>query len=129
MMDTDTLGFVGLGDMGAPMAANLSRGGFPLIVYDKAGTESRAPSGVDIAAGIADVARMAYIVFVSVPDASASLEVALGLIAVKNRRTQTLVNLSNNPITTNKHVRPVFGVRPCIKRTLTKIKGPVFTEG
>ena len=33
-METETLGFVGLGDMGAPMAANLSRGGFRLIVFD-----------------------------------------------------------------------------------------------
>ena len=94
MVDSDKYGFVGLGDMGGPMAANLARGGFQLIVYDKAGTENLAPSGAEIGAGIEDVARAAQIVFVSVPDAAASLEVARSLVAVKNRNTQTLVNLS-----------------------------------
>ena len=94
MVDSDKYGFVGLGDMGGPMAANLVRGGFQLIVYDKAGTENLAPSGTEIGAGIKDVARAAQIVFVSVPDAAASLEVARSLVAVENRNTQTLVNLS-----------------------------------
>ena len=94
MIDSDKYGFVGLGDMGGPMAANLARGGFRLIVYDKAGTENRAPSGVEVGVGIADVARGARVVFVSVPDAAASLEVARSLVAVENRNTQTLVNLS-----------------------------------
>ena len=94
MVDSDKYGFVGLGDMGGPMAANLARGGFQLIVYDKAGTENLAPSGAEIGAGIEDVARVAQIVFVSVPDAAASLEVARSLVAVENRNTQTLVNLS-----------------------------------
>ena len=94
MVDSDKYGFVGLGDMGGPMAANLARGGFQLIVYDKAGTENLAPFGAEIGAGIEDVARAAQIVFVSVPDAAASLEVARSLVAVENRNTQTLVNLS-----------------------------------
>ena len=94
MVDSDKYGFVGLGDMGGPMAANLARGGFQLIVYDKAGTENLAPSGTEIGADIKDVARAAQIVFVSVPDAAASLEVARSLVAVENRNTQTLVNLS-----------------------------------
>ena len=94
MVDSDKYGFVGLGDMGGPMAANLARGGFQLIVYDKAGTENLAPSGTEIGAGIKDVARAAQIVFVSVPDAAASLEVARSLVTVENRNTQTLVNLS-----------------------------------
>ena len=94
MVDSDKYGFVGLGDMGGPMAANLVRGGFQLIVYDKAGTENLAPSGTEIGAGIKDVARAAQIGFVSVPDAAASLEVARSLVAVENRNTQTLVNLS-----------------------------------
>ena len=94
MVDSDKYGFVGLGDMGGPMAANLARGGFQLIVYDKAGTENLAPSVAEIGVGIEDVARAAQIVFVSVPDAAASLEVARSLVAVENRNTQTLVNLS-----------------------------------
>jgi 3-hydroxyisobutyrate dehydrogenase len=33
-MQTETLGFIGLGTMGQPMAANLLARGFPLVVYD-----------------------------------------------------------------------------------------------
>lgn len=29
------VGFVGLGRMGAPMAANVARAGFPLVVHDR----------------------------------------------------------------------------------------------
>ena len=77
-----------MGTWAGPMAANLARGGFQLIVYDKAGTENLAPSGAEIGTSIEDVARAAKIVFVSVPDAAASLEVARSLVAAKNRNTQ-----------------------------------------
>jgi 3-hydroxyisobutyrate dehydrogenase len=39
---TPRLGFIGLGQMGAPMAANIARAGFELAVFDKAGTASMA---------------------------------------------------------------------------------------
>ena len=29
-----TVGFIGLGNMGRPMASNLARKGFPLVVFD-----------------------------------------------------------------------------------------------
>ena len=44
-----TLGFIGLGNMGAPMAANLARAGRRLLVHDVAGTRERAPSGAALA--------------------------------------------------------------------------------
>jgi 3-hydroxyisobutyrate dehydrogenase-like beta-hydroxyacid dehydrogenase len=94
MVDSDKYGFVGLGDMGGPMAANLQRGGFQLIVYDKTDTENKAPSGAELGAGIEDVARAAEVVFVSVPDAAASLDVVRTLVAVEDRGTRTVINLS-----------------------------------
>ena len=42
--DAPRLGFIGLGQMGAPMAANIARAGFELAVFDKAGTAARAPA-------------------------------------------------------------------------------------
>ena len=38
------LGFIGLGQMGAPMATNIANGGFDLSVYDQAGTQEHAAS-------------------------------------------------------------------------------------
>ena len=43
--DAPALGFIGLGQMGGPMAANIAKGGFELTVFDKAGTAERAPDG------------------------------------------------------------------------------------
>ncbi len=58
-MVTETLGFVGLGNMGAPMAANLAAAGCDLSVHDKAGTSERAPEGAAAAASPAEVAEAA----------------------------------------------------------------------
>jgi 3-hydroxyisobutyrate dehydrogenase-like beta-hydroxyacid dehydrogenase len=33
---SDTIGFIGLGQMGEPMARNLMRGGFKLRIYNRA---------------------------------------------------------------------------------------------
>ena len=67
---TDTVGFIGLGLMGKPMATNLLRRGFKLVV------NSRSPAPVDalVAAGAeraqtaADVARRATRIVTMVPD-------------------------------------------------------------
>ena len=67
---TDTVGFIGLGLMGKPMATNLLRRGFNLVV------NSRSPAPVDalVAAGAeraqtpADVARRAMRIVTMVPD-------------------------------------------------------------
>ena len=34
MTDIKTVGFIGIGNMGAPMAANLARGGYDVIAFD-----------------------------------------------------------------------------------------------
>jgi 2-hydroxy-3-oxopropionate reductase len=66
----DTVGFIGLGLMGRPMAQNVLRAGFPLVVH------SRSPGPVDdlVAAGArraaspAEVAREATRIITMVPD-------------------------------------------------------------
>ena len=42
------IGWIGVGSMGSRMAANLSKGGYPLIIADKINTEL-APEGAKIA--------------------------------------------------------------------------------
>ena len=34
MTDIRTVGFIGIGNMGAPMAANVKRGGFKVMAFD-----------------------------------------------------------------------------------------------
>ena len=70
MSDRPTVGFIGLGLMGKPMALNLIKAGFPLVVHSR----SRGPvdavvaAGATRASGPADVARAAGIVITMVPD-------------------------------------------------------------
>lgn len=58
----DTVGFVGLGMMGAPMAANILRKGFPLVVHDRHpqacdGLAAEGAGPCDTPAAVADRAR------------------------------------------------------------------------
>ena len=90
------VGFVGLGNMGRPMADRVAAAGFELIGYDRAGTAERCPEGARAASDLAEVAAAAELVLVSVPDGAASLAVAQGLAAVpaERRRVAAVVDLS-----------------------------------
>ncbi|HWZ47816.1 MAG TPA: 2-hydroxy-3-oxopropionate reductase [Herbaspirillum sp.] len=63
------IGFIGLGIMGAPMAANLQGGGHKLFVYDiKQPPAALIEGGATTCTSAADVAKRADIIIVMVPD-------------------------------------------------------------
>ena len=88
-----TYGFVGLGNMGAPMAANVVRSGFELLVYDKAGTQARAPEGAICTESLAALAQCQTL-FLSVPDGKVSRRIAEDVLALPENRIKTLIDLS-----------------------------------
>lgn len=94
MTAPSTYGFVGLGNMGAPMAANLARSGAELVVFDKAGSAARAPAGARAASSIADVSAAAETVFLSLPDGPIVLDVLAEISTAPGRVTRTVVDLS-----------------------------------
>lgn len=73
-------GFIGLGIMGGPMAANIRKAGFPLTVWNRtaARTEPLLAAGASPAASPADVARTSDIVLSCVTDSADVEAVALG---------------------------------------------------
>ncbi|MGQ9686825.1 MAG: NAD(P)-dependent oxidoreductase [Thiobacillaceae bacterium] len=76
----ETIGFVGLGVMGAPMALNLLRAGHPLTVYNRT-AERAAPlaeAGASVAVSPQAVAAAGRIVFVNVSDDAAVEAVLFG---------------------------------------------------
>jgi 3-hydroxyisobutyrate dehydrogenase len=89
-----TYGFVGLGKMGGPMAANLALSGAELVVFDRAGSIGRAPAGAYPASSTAEVAAAAETVFFSLPDGPAMLEVLGEVVVAAGRVTRTVVDLS-----------------------------------
>lgn len=90
----EKLGFIGLGQMGGPMATNIAKGGFDLSVYDKAGTQERAPEGTQIIGDTAALARATDTIFMSVPDGKVSLAVIDEIVATTERRVKVVIDLS-----------------------------------
>jgi 3-hydroxyisobutyrate dehydrogenase len=62
----DTVGFIGLGTMGGPMAANLAKAGVPLVVYDASPTAAAATG------------KLAGVTVVASPTAASAPAVARG---------------------------------------------------
>src|SRR3979409_887897 len=87
-----TIGFIGLGNMGAPMAANLVKAGHAVTGYDLVPAALRAleAAGGKTAASAADAAKGADVVITMLPEGAQVREVWLhqgGLIeAVKDAK-------------------------------------------
>src|SRR5262245_4710316 len=102
-----TLGFVGLGNMGRPMASNLCRKGFSLVVYDINREPVRAVErlGARPATSVTELARESDIVFTMLPD-SAAVEAVIsgpGGILSDDRRGRTIVDMSTiDPLVTDR---------------------------
>jgi 3-hydroxyisobutyrate dehydrogenase len=64
-----TVGFIGLGNMGAAMAGNIRKAGFTLVVHDLRAEAARrlAEGGARIAASAAEVARQSDVTLTSLP--------------------------------------------------------------
>ncbi|MEP7114366.1 MAG: NAD(P)-dependent oxidoreductase [Ilumatobacteraceae bacterium] len=88
------VGFVGLGKMGGPMAANVAKAIPHMVCFDVAGTEDRMPVDAVAATSIAVLARRCETVLISVPDGAATLAVAKQIIATGDGVVETLFDLS-----------------------------------
>ncbi len=79
-MSAPTVGFIGLGIMGKPMAANLLRAGFPLVVLNRSRgpVEELVALGAQAGASPRDVAARSEVVVTMLPDSPDVEAVALG---------------------------------------------------
>src|SRR5690606_15707170 len=98
------VGFIGLGIMGRPMALNLLRAGYPLVVYDvvPAALEPLTAAGAVAEASPAALARAVDVVVLCLPD-SPDVEAAMtgseGVLAGA-ARGQIIVDMSTiSPVT------------------------------
>ncbi|HTO24076.1 MAG TPA: NAD(P)-binding domain-containing protein [Spirochaetia bacterium] len=95
--DSFTIGFVGLGIMGAPMAQNMARK-FPVIGFDVQASRMAAVTGITRAASAAEVARTCDVVCLSLPSAAVVEQVVLadGGLASELREGSLLIDLSTS---------------------------------
>ncbi|MBV9804094.1 MAG: 2-hydroxy-3-oxopropionate reductase [Solirubrobacterales bacterium] len=79
-MPEETIGFIGLGIMGGPMAANLLRAGYPLVVHNRtrAKEEALVSDGAEAAGSLGEVASRSEIVITMLPDSPDVEQVYLG---------------------------------------------------
>ncbi len=113
-MAKETIGFIGVGRMGQPMALRLIAAGYPIVAYDIQGQalSAIAHKGAETAASPAEVASRAEIVMASLPVPAVVREVALGERGViAGSRVKTFVDLSTTGPRVAKEVAAALAAR------------------
>ncbi len=106
-----SVGFIGVGNMGNPMAANVLKAGFPMTVFDKIAKamENLVKAGATAAGSAREVVERSEIILTSLP-ASPDVEAAYlepgGLIASAKAGT-ILIDLSSVLPSTPRKIEPV----------------------
>jgi 3-hydroxyisobutyrate dehydrogenase-like beta-hydroxyacid dehydrogenase len=119
----ETIGFIGVGRMGQPMASRLIAAGHPVVAYDIQGQALSAivNKGALAASSAAEVASQAEIVMTSLPVPAVVQEVALGAGGIaEGSRVRTFVDLS----TTGPRVAKTIAAE-LAKRDIVAIDAPV----
>jgi 3-hydroxyisobutyrate dehydrogenase-like beta-hydroxyacid dehydrogenase len=108
----DTVGFIGLGNMGQGMAGNIQKADYPLVVYDlrRDSLQPFVKHGARPAASPAEVARLSDIIFTSLPGPQEVEAVALGAQGVLEgiRPGGIYVDLSTSRPTLIRRIEPEF---------------------
>jgi 2-hydroxy-3-oxopropionate reductase len=105
------LGFIGLGIMGSPMAQHLLKAGHQLFTYTRSKTpDDVAAAGAQLCASAAEVAKLADIIFIMVPDTpdvEAVLFGANGLAAGLSQGKAVVDMSSVSPIATKEFAKKI----------------------
>lgn len=107
-----TVGFIGLGAMGGPVAAHIQRAGFPMIVFDLR-MEAMRPfqeRGATVAESVAALAGHSDVVVTALPMPSDVESVALE-IAAGIRTNAIYVDISTSPPALLRKLEPLFAAR------------------
>jgi 3-hydroxyisobutyrate dehydrogenase-like beta-hydroxyacid dehydrogenase len=108
------IGFIGLGNMGAPMASRLIDAGYQLTVYDlrKESVDALVAKGARAAASPAAVASAVDTVLLSLPDPAIVRKVALGADGViAGSRVKTVIDLSTTGATAAREIAAALAVK------------------
>lgn len=108
-----TVGYIGLGLMGKPMARNILRAGYPLVVHNRsrAVVDQLAGEGAKPAGSPAEVATGADVVFTNLPDSPDVELVALGKDGLIEGARAGLIFVDNSTIkpATARHISERLG--------------------
>jgi 2-hydroxy-3-oxopropionate reductase len=110
-----TIGFIGLGIMGKPMAANLLKAGYRLVVHDVVRdrlTEALA-NGAELGTSPADVAARSELMITMLPNSPHVREVSLGAHGIVEgaRRGSILIDMSSIAPATSREVASALAAK------------------
>ena len=94
------VGYIGLGLMGKPMARNILRAGYPLVVHNRsqAAVDELVAEGAQRALSPSDVAGQVDVIFTNLPDSPDVEAVALGEAGIQAGAHPGLVFVDNSTI-------------------------------
>jgi 2-hydroxy-3-oxopropionate reductase len=95
-----SVGYIGLGLMGKPMARNIMQAGFPLVAHNRsrAAVEELVAQGAKAATTPAEVASQVDVIFTNLPDSPDVLQVALGEDGIIEGAHPGLIFVDNSTI-------------------------------
>jgi 3-hydroxyisobutyrate dehydrogenase len=102
------IGMVGLGNMGHALAVNLVRSGLDVVAHDAAGP-GRAPDGATEVGAVEAIAQRCRVVVLSLPDATASEDVARVIAGAPERATTLVVDTSTIGVRGASYVSDLLG--------------------
>jgi 3-hydroxyisobutyrate dehydrogenase-like beta-hydroxyacid dehydrogenase len=102
-MRIEHVGFVGLGNMGRVLAANLVDSGFDVLTHDIAGSK-HSPPGAAFVSTVEALTAAADVIVCSLPDGAASEAVAAGIARADRRRTASVIDTSTIGVTAARSV-------------------------
>ena len=108
-----TIGFIGLGAMGGPMATNLLAAGYSVTAYDPDAERlgEMAVQGADPTADAAEAVRAGEIIMTSLPNSATFVEVADRALLPEARRGQTFIGLGTVEPGEVRRLAPEFEAR------------------
>jgi len=108
----ETVGFIGLGNMGAGMAGNIQKAGFQMLVYDirEEATRPLLEAGACLASSPADMAQRSDVILTSLPGPLEVEQVALGGEGILEgiRPGGVFIELSTSRPTLIREIEPRF---------------------
>ena len=111
----ETVGFIGIGNMGSGMSRSIQRAGYPMVVYDarEEATRELLEGGARLASSPTEVAQLSDVTFTSLPGPKEVEEVAVGpeglLAGIKEGGIY--VDLSTSRPTLIREIEPKFRQR------------------
>jgi 2-hydroxy-3-oxopropionate reductase len=89
----ETIGFIGLGIMGFPMAQNLLRAGYPVVAFNRSpgALERLAREGAEPAGSVVEVSEGSEVIITMLPDSPQVSEVMEGVLAGASHDADRLV--------------------------------------